>query len=311
MGRRVRRPKRSHRSRAARKEKNKMNDKPKNNRSTGQANDNKNTKAGSEQTLTKEVISEAVSGALTEKGIPQKKSSKKAQIALFVIKALAGIFIAFVCSFFYQKMFKAPMQIKSVSVSVIGDLYTLSPDNPRTPGKVINVDELLGKAQEGDTEVNVRDLGAYYAPRLNLSIEHKGTIKSAFVYYKTLHKDDNQEEFIVQKVCNGESRWLNFATTSIECEFVLNYTLPPNTESSAPQRIYIVVIDSSGTPSVYCAVIERYQTPIDSSAPIRVDVKSDSEIYEIVPYGDISFWAFNRNEIQKDISDVLKMVNNR
>ena len=105
----------------------------------------------------------------------------------------------------------------------------------------------------------------------------------------------------MQKVHGTKARSLNCTKDTCSCDFILNYTRAGGLDN---ERIYIMIVGTDNNPSIYCALISRYEP--GNLSDTELEIKSSEEIYQTVPNRNRDYWSFHRNEIVSEISNLLK-----
>ena len=247
-------------------------------------------KSNNNKSITEEEITRSV-----EKALSNNEKPSMWPIIKFFATALLTIFIGFICKLAYNWLFVAPLDVNIKSITLLEDANTVSPDNPES-FKTITIPENI----ENDTISTGYDTHNCYSPKFSVSLNYTGTIKSIYVFYHdNIHKD-----FIIQKVSSPEPKTINRINRTYDSEITLSYTLEDGTEA---QRIYLVITDEQNTPTIFCALIERYD-PLKTEET-HIEFKSSEEIYAIVPSRGLDYWTRKKQSIIHEITDILTLEN--
>lgn len=214
------------------------------------------------------------------------------KVVLCIVSAIVTALLPILFTVEYNLLFCHPTELQSISVKLMGDANTIE------PGQVASKTFYYNGNGEITLGHNSDDTWNCYAPKIKIDFKYKGTLKAIYVFYK----DDIYDGFIMQKASGAKTRILNCFSSNYSSDVVINYSLLGGTE---PERVYIMVVDTDNNPSIFCALINRYE-PLELSSETELDVRSSEEIYELSPNRSIDYWATNQIEIIGEISDLLK-----
>lgn len=250
-------------------------------------------KSNNNKSITEEEITRSV-----EKALSNNEKPSMWPIIKFFATALLTIFIGFICKLAYNWLFVAPLDVNIKSITLLEDANTLSPNNPES-FKTITIPENI-ENNKISIGYDPDDTYNCYSPKLNVSLDYTGTIKSIYVFYH----DNIYKDFIIQKVSGPEPKTINRIDSTYDSEITLSYTLEGGTEA---QRIYLVITDEQNTPTIFCALIERYD-PLKTEET-HIEFKSSEEIHAIVPGRGLDYWTRNKQSIIHEITDILTLEN--
>lgn len=221
-------------------------------------------------------------------------------IGLFLLTTIVGVIITITCTYIYELAFKAELDVKSVQVEIVGDGTVINGADVEKNGYASSVGKEL-TINEDDVVDGVYDFSehwSFFAPKITMEIQYKGTIKSIYIYY--LDKDN--EDFLVQKVSTPKKNDINAIEAKAICDFMLNFTIRADSNS---ERIYIMIEDKNDDYKLYCARIDKYDQSSVSSNPVTIEVKSSDEIYETVSNEKNDYWCLQKNQIVKEMTEIM------
>ena len=233
----------------------------------------------------------------------EKKVKKNIwKFAIFLVPIVLPLILAARFTSLDEKIFKAELDIRSVQIEITGDGTVIDGSDIEKNGYASSVGKVFTKNEEDDNSgvYDISEHWFFYAPKISMKIDYKGTIDSIFVYYP----DREKEEFKVQKVSDTKKRIVNCFEKTDEFDFMLNYTTGADVDS---ERIYIVITDKNNDDyQTYCARIDKYDQLSVCSNPISVEVKSDDEIYKTVSYEKNDYWCNHKDQIVTEMEEILK-----
>ena len=179
------------------------------------------------------------------------------------------------------------LDITDVQVNVLSDKLVLSEENSNPDiGK-----EFMIPNTSDSTMTSSPD---YYAPELEIEFSGAGKIKSTYIIYEQ-NEVDNPDELIVQKVSIPKKWRTHFKLFSKKCKVTCNYA---NEAEKTTKFIYIYFIGSDGTQYISCIYLDMSRR--------KCEIINIEEIYQLIP-NERSVFGLNKQEIQQDVEDILKL----